>query len=218
MGLHHSRDFVSQAPPLFSRASKRSGRLGTRLAIQQSGSSYPLSLLKRASSDGVRMLSVCFMMSFMVRLACCKIFVLNHLIWWSFAHACSAIADLSIRHLLPFLDTRLANAKLDITVYRRKTHTDRYLHFESHHPIQERKGTVRCLFIGNGYPRAFVRSASKQRIPREPDDNETEKPPIAYLLYVEGVSERIRKTCNRTSSTRYLAPAVRCTLEKWNAG
>ena len=77
---------------------------------------------------------------------------------------------------LPFLDTRLANGKLDITVYRKKMHTDRYLHFESHHPIHVKKGTVRCLynrarnlmqrneslkeeeshlmktFIGNGYP------------------------------------------------------------------
>ena len=53
-------------------------------------------------------------------------------------------------------------------------------------------------FIGNGYPRAFVRSASKQRTPREPDDNddnETERPPMAYLPYVAGVSERIRKVC-----------------------
>ena len=46
-------------------------------------------------------------------------------------------------------------------------------------------------FIGNGYPRAFVRSASKQRAPREPDGNETERPPMAYLPYVAGVSERI---------------------------
>ena len=121
---------------------------------------------------------------------------------------------------LPFLDTRvtrLANGKLDITVYRKKTHTDRYLHFESHHPIHVKKGTVRCLydrarnltqrneslkeeenhlmktFIGNGYPRVFVRSASKQRTPREPDDddgNETEKPPIAYLPYVAGLFVR----------------------------
>ena len=50
-------------------------------------------------------------------------------------------------------------------------------------------------FIGNGYSRAFVRSASKQRTPREPDDNETEKPPIVYLSYVADVSERIRKVC-----------------------
>ena len=84
---------------------------------------------------------------------------------------------------LPFLDTRvtrLANGKLDITVYRKKTHTDRYLHFELHHPIHVKKGMVRCLydrtrnltqrdeslkeeeshlmktFIENGYPRAFV--------------------------------------------------------------
>ena len=79
-----------------------------------------------------------------------------------------------------------------------------------------KKGTVRCLydrapnltqrdenlksnlmktFIGNGYPRAFVRSALKQRTPREPDDNETERPPMAYLPYVAGISERIRKVC-----------------------
>ena len=49
---------------------------------------------------------------------------------------------------LLFLDTRvtrLANGKLDITVYRKKTQTDRYLHFESHHPItsrEERDGKV----------------------------------------------------------------------------
>ena len=50
-------------------------------------------------------------------------------------------------------------------------------------------------FIGNGYPRAFLRSALKQRTPRKPDDNKIEKPPIAYLSYVTGVSERIRKVC-----------------------
>ena len=50
---------------------------------------------------------------------------------------------------LPFLDTRvtrLTNGKLDISVYRKKTHTDRYLHFESHHPTHVKRGTVRCLY------------------------------------------------------------------------
>ena len=50
---------------------------------------------------------------------------------------------------LPFLDTRVtrvANGKLDITVYRKQTHTDRYLHFKSHHPTHVKRGTVRCLY------------------------------------------------------------------------
>ena len=70
------------------------------VAIQQSGSSYPLSLLKHASSGVVRMLSASFITSSMVRLARCKIFVSAQLIGWSFPHACSAMADLSVRHLV----------------------------------------------------------------------------------------------------------------------
>ena len=134
---------------------------------------------------------------------------------------------------LPFLDTRvtrLANGKLDITGYRKKTHTDRYLHFESHHPIHIKKGTVRCLydrarnltqrdeslkeeeshlmktFIGNCYPRAFVQSASKQRTPREPDNNETERPPMAYLPYVAGVSAPARDTSEGAQRRLYKIP------------
>ena len=70
------------------------------VAIQQSGSSYPLSLLKRASSGVVRMLSASFMTSYTVRLAHCNIFLSAQLIGWSFAQACSAMADLSGRHLV----------------------------------------------------------------------------------------------------------------------
>ena len=46
----------------------------------------------------------------------------------------------------PFLDTRvtrLANCNLDITVYRKKTHTDRYLHFKSHNAPHVK---IRCLY------------------------------------------------------------------------
>ena len=59
-------------------------------------------------------------------------------------------------------------------------------------------------FIGNGYPQTFVRSAAVPRPPREPsidsDDSDDEKtskkkPPVAFLPYVAGVSERIRKVC-----------------------
>ena len=46
---------------------------------------------------------------------------------------------------LPFLDTHLRRRKdgtLNITVYRKTTHTDLYLNFKSHHPIHVRKGLV----------------------------------------------------------------------------
>ena len=44
---------------------------------------------------------------------------------------------------IPFLDTRVTR-KVDVTVYFKPTHTDRYLHFSSHHPYprQERTGKV----------------------------------------------------------------------------
>ena len=68
------------------------------VAIQQSGSSYPLSRLKHVSSGAVRMLRDSFRTSSMVLLARCKTFVLAQFIGWSFVHECSPIADLSVRH------------------------------------------------------------------------------------------------------------------------
>ena len=64
--------------------------------------------------------------------------------------------------------------------------------------LKEEESHLMKTFIGNGYPRAFIRSAAAQRTPMEPsneDDDETEKPPVAFLPYVAGVSERIRKAC-----------------------
>ena len=88
---------------------------------------------------------------------------------------------------LPFLDTllrRREDGSLDVSVYRKPTHTDRYLHFESHHPTHVKRGVVRCLhdrarrvistqdnlqkevdhlarvLKQNGYPTNFIRNAS----------------------------------------------------------
>ena len=49
---------------------------------------------------------------------------------------------------IPFLDTlarRREHGGLDITVYRNHTHTDRYLHFQSHHPAHVKRGLVKCF-------------------------------------------------------------------------
>ena len=118
---------------------------------------------------------------------------------------------------LPFLDMRVTDGKLDTIVYRKEMHTDSYLHFKSHHPTHLKMDTVRCLydharcitqqgqnlkeeedhlmkvFMGNGYPWFFIRSASAAR--EHDGEMEEERPPTVHLPYVAGVSERIRRVC-----------------------
>ena len=50
---------------------------------------------------------------------------------------------------LPFLDTcvqRTTDGKLETVVYRKPTHTDKYLSFNSHHPRSHKKSVVTTLF------------------------------------------------------------------------
>ena len=50
---------------------------------------------------------------------------------------------------LPFLDTSQTQREdrtLNATVFRKQIHTDRYLHFNSHHPASAKRAAVRSLF------------------------------------------------------------------------
>ena len=50
---------------------------------------------------------------------------------------------------LPFISTHLrrkVDGTLDVTIYRKPNHTDRYMNFQSHHLIHVRRGLVRCLY------------------------------------------------------------------------
>ena len=50
---------------------------------------------------------------------------------------------------LSFLDTKLTQSEdetLNITVFRKQMHTDRYLHFNSHHAVSVKRATIRSLF------------------------------------------------------------------------
>jgi hypothetical protein len=103
---------------------------------------------------------------------------------------------------LPFLDTRLTRREegtLDVTVFRKPTYTDRYLHFNSHHPVSAKRAAVRSLFDRarnvtllkenlqeehltttfkqNGYPLPFIRAISSTQEPLVPPEEKPDEEP-----------------------------------------
>ena len=58
------------------------------------------------------------------------------------------VSKLSINRHLPFLDLNVfrgVQGNLEISVYRKPTHTDKYLAFDPHHPICHKKSVAKTL-------------------------------------------------------------------------
>ena len=115
---------------------------------------------------------------------------------------------------ISFLDCELQrklDGSLDVTVYRKPTHTGRYLHYTSHHPVHVRRGVVRSLydrarrivseegnlkeefthlnnvFHENGYPEKFILSSStpleRHEEPGEDEDEVDSGSEVQKMLF-----------------------------------
>ena len=130
---------------------------------------------------------------------------------------------------LPFLDTEVVrneDGTIRTVVYRKPTHTDRYIHFDSYHHPQVKTGIIRTMmqrgervcslptdlqrekqhleevFVKkNGYPKRFVNRALNKQRRQTLDGTTTPDTPIRTITipYVKGVSERIRRILGRAN-------------------
>lgn len=123
---------------------------------------------------------------------------------------------------IAFLDTQITrdeNGSISISVYRKATHTDKYLHFDSHHPVQHKRAVVRTLLDraenisssdiikiteqnrvfetlkNNGYPEPFISSCKRQRS----SSVHCEPKGLVILPYIKGISEKIANILKKQS-------------------
>ena len=122
---------------------------------------------------------------------------------------------------IAFLDVLVSRDgdHLSTSVYRKPTHTDRYIPFNSHHRPRVLTGVMRGMrnralqvcddtsrpaemqhleevFTANGFPEQLVKK-TLSRLPRhiEEDNQPEERPTILYTPYIRGTSEKLEKAC-----------------------
>ena len=121
---------------------------------------------------------------------------------------------------LAFLDTavlREPDGHLTTSIYRKPTHTDQYLAYDSHHPQSVKRGIVKCLYerakrlvtkpsviseekkhlssvlVSNGYHFHYLQKLAKTGKPNNSAEPTYEFKATAVLPYVKGLSEQLRR-------------------------
>ena len=137
---------------------------------------------------------------------------------------------------LPFMDAHIHRVagSLKMGVYRKPTHTGRYLQFSSNHPENAKKSVVNALFkrldyitlgdaekesekqriyaelAANGYPTKFIQKTVTGKSSRRKRDTTKEgtKPiAVATIPYVKGLSEQIVRVLGRLNVRTVLKPS-----------
>ena len=138
----------------------------------------------------------------------------------------------------PFLDTlnKPVGNRLVTSVYRKPTHTDQYLHFDSHHPLNQKFGVVNTLFhrarlvctnslqlqeeeehLSKALQRcdfpqwAINRSLHKLDAPQ--NTGQVSSPSVKTVShitvpYMKGISESIKNICKKKGIQVHFKPAL----------
>ena len=120
-----------------------------------------------------------------------------------------------------FLDVLLnheADGSIRTNVYRKPTHTDRYLDFGSHHPISHKRSVISTLLSRadrisstvtskkseeehvtsalkhNGYPMALIHQEATRHHREPTPQKDTAWKSAVVIPYVRGISEAVRRT------------------------
>ena len=136
---------------------------------------------------------------------------------------------------IPFLDTEIIlndDATTNTRVFRKPTHTDQYLNWDSNHHLEHKRSVVRTLFQraesisstpeekqkeidhvkealqANGYRKWIFNLPKKQQKSNSTDTTKTTRPcviPIG-LPYVKGLSENLRRLFHANNISTYHKP------------
>ena len=141
-----------------------------------------------------------------------------------------------INNQLAFLDCLVhvqSDGSLKTSVYRKTTHTDQYLLFDSHHPLNQKLGVIRTLFhraktlASSNEERTaeeqHLRKALKQcgyrkwtfhtalkKTSRQSEDREIQRnirPTKIVLPYIANLSESVQRICRSFNITTSFKPA-----------
>ena len=140
---------------------------------------------------------------------------------------------------IPFLDTlivRKEDGSLKLLVYRKKTHTDQYLNFQSQHPLHQKLGVIRTLmdrmdnvvteegdkkeeeakirkaFADCGYPKWALdkvkqqRGNKQQKTQKKVKDKESPSKGMVIIPYVEGLAEKLQRVFKKYNISTAMRP------------
>ncbi|XP_072019530.1 uncharacterized protein [Amphiura filiformis] len=140
---------------------------------------------------------------------------------------------------LPFLDTLIVkkdDGTVKLLVYRKPTHTDQYLNYQSHHPLHQKLGVIRTLYNRKdsvvteeedkveeeekvnealrtcGYPDWTFKKVKDQLQCVKPKkvnkktDDKTRSKGMVVLPYVKGVTERISRVMKSYNISTAMKP------------